>query len=84
MAERVTVEMKGLTVRYIGKRKRQGKPDSEYFKAEMETPFGPELVNITGNGVEVGKKYDLRIMIGTFNNNLWFKNLGPIEAAKKF
>lgn len=84
MVERVTVEMKGLTVRYLGKRKRQGKPDGEYFKAEMETPFGPELVNITGNGVEVGKKYDLRIMIGTYQNKLWFKNLGPIEAAKKF
>lgn len=84
MAERITVELRGLTVRYLGKRKRQGKPDVDYFKAEIETPYGPELVNITGDGVEVGKKYDLKVMIGTYNNALWFKNLGPIGAVKKF
>lgn len=84
MAERITVELKGLTVRYLGKRKRQGKPDADYFKAEIETPYGPELLNISGNGVEMGKKYDLRVMIGTFNNALWIKNLGTIEVPKKF
>ena len=82
MAERITVELRGLTVRYLGKRKRQGKPDADYFKAEIETPYGPELVNISGDGVEVGKKYDLKVMIGTYNNALWFKNLGPIEVKK--
>lgn len=84
MVDRIPVELKGVTVRYIGKRKRQGKPDADYFKAEIDTPYGPELVNISGNGVEEGKKYDLRVMIGTFNNALWIKNLGPIEAVKKF
>lgn len=84
MANKVLVEMRGVTVRYVGRRSRQGKPDTEYFKGEIITEYGPELINITGNGVEVGKKYDMSVMIGTYNNSLWFRKVAILEEAKKF
>jgi len=84
MADKVIVEMRGVKVRYLGRRSRPGKPDTEYFKGEISTEYGPEMINITGNGVEVGKTYDISVMIGTYNNSLWFRKVAILGEAKKF
>lgn len=84
MKNKVIVPMRGVKVRYVGRRSRPGKPDTEYFKGEISTEYGPEMINITGNGVEVGKTYDMSVMIATYNNSLWFRKVAILDEAKKF
>lgn len=88
MADRLTVELKNVRIRYKGSRQRDGKM-SYYVKGEIDTGNGPELINIGGpltKELVLEKRYNMRVQIGIFNNALWVRLLespSEVDGVKK-
>lgn len=65
--------MIGAEVMEVGTRTSKEGKERPFFKVLVREPGGhTELMTISGNTVELGKKYDMQIRVGAFRDALFF------------
>lgn len=90
MVSSIKKDFKAVEVLSKGERKTKEGKLRPWFKGQVRDGDFVDCITFSGDGVEVGKKYDISCYVRAFNSGLFFNMENAVEvgstgvAAKKF